>query len=189
MYNLVLFGPPGCGKGTQSEKLIEQYGFVHLSTGNLLRAEIANQTPLGLEAKTLMDQGKLVPNQVVISMISSKIDENPDAAGFLYDGFPRTVAQAEALDKLLLAKGNKIDTVLALQVETEELVRRILKRGESSGRSDDTNEEIIRNRIKVYYNETAVVGDYYSNQNKFNVIDGVGSIDQIFEKLSSFIKL
>ena len=136
MFNIILFGPPGSGKGTQSEKLIHQYGFKHLSTGDLLRSEIANQTALGLEAKKVMDKGELVPDEVVIGMISSSIDANPDAKGFLFDGFPRTSAQAEALDKLLSLKNAPIAVMLALEVSEEELITRLMKRGETSGRSD-----------------------------------------------------
>ncbi len=183
MFNIVLFGAPGTGKGTQSEKLIEKYGFIHLSTGNLLRDEISRNTPLGLEAKSLMDKGQLVPDSVVVGMISSAIDANTDAKGFLFDGFPRTVAQAEALDGLLLLKEQKIDLVLALEVEEDELVKRILKRGETSGRTDDQNETLIRSRFKEYQDKTAPVGDYYHEQRKKTTIAGVGTVDTIFENL------
>jgi len=147
MFNIILFGPPGSGKGTQSEKLIAAYGLKHLSTGDLLRSEIARKTPLGIEAKSLMDKGHLVPDEVVVGMISSALDENPQAKGFLFDGFPRTVAQSESLDKLLKLKNTEIGVVLALDVSEEELVKRLLHRGLTSGRSDDTNETIIRARI------------------------------------------
>src|SRR3982750_2949897 len=157
MFNLILFGPPGSGKGTQSEKLINKYGLKHLSTGDLLRSEIAEKTALGLEAKNLMDKGQLVPDEVVIGMISSALDANPYAKGFLFDGFPRTATQAEALDKLLELKKTDIRVMLALEVGEEELVRRLLKRGETSGRSDDTNENVIRSRIVEYHNKTAAV--------------------------------
>ena len=150
MLNLVLFGPPGAGKGTQSEKLIEKYQLVHLSTGDILRSEISNGTALGLEAKKLMDQGILVPDEVVIGMISSALDQNPQAKGFLFDGFPRTEAQSVALDKLLKLKNTEIGVVLALDVSEEELVKRLLNRGKTSGRSDDTNETVIRARITEY---------------------------------------
>ena len=151
MFNLILFGPPGSGKGTQSEKLIAKYGLKHLSTGDLLRSEIAAKTPLGLEAKSIMDKGHLVPDEVVIGMISSALENNPNAKGFLFDGFPRTGAQAEALDKLLALKETSIAAMLALDVSEEELVKRLLKRGETSGRSDDTNENVIRARIVEYH--------------------------------------
>jgi adenylate kinase len=183
MFNLILFGPPGSGKGTQSEKLIATYGLVHLSTGDLLRSEIANKTPLGLEAKNLMDKGQLVPDEVVIGMISSALDANAGAKGFLFDGFPRTSAQAEALDKLLDLKKSSIAVMLALKVSEEELVKRLMKRGETSGRSDDTNETIIRARIVEYYNKTAIVAEYYKQFEKVKNIDGEGLINEIFDKL------
>lgn len=183
MLNLILFGPPGCGKGTQSERLIEKYGLIHLSTGNLLREEIANQTTLGLEAKKLMDQGQLVPDAVVVGMIDSAITNNPQAKGFLFDGFPRTVAQAEALDSLLQQKGAEINVVLALEVGTEELVSRLLNRGKTSGRSDDTNESVIRARLQEYDNKTAPVAGYYEQFGKVQRVKGEGSIDEIFSSL------
>ncbi len=188
MFNLILFGPPGSGKGTQSERLIEKYGLIHLSTGNLLREEIANQTTLGLEAKKLMDQGQLVPDAVVVGMIDSAITNNPQAKGFLFDGFPRTVAQAEALDALLKNKGAEINIVLALEVGTEELVSRLLNRGKTSGRSDDTNESVIRARLQEYNNKTAPVASYYEQFGKVQRIKGEGSIDQIFQALADEIE-
>jgi adenylate kinase len=187
MFNIVLFGAPGTGKGTQSEQLIAKYGFIHLSTGNLLRDEITRATPLGLEAKSLMDKGQLVPDSVVVGMISSCIEDNPDAKGFLFDGFPRTVAQAEALDGLLAFKKQRINLVLALEVEEDELVQRILKRGETSGRSDDTNEELIRNRFNEYQNKTAPVGTFYAKQNKKIAVKGKGEIETIFNDLCKHI--
>lgn len=187
MFNLILFGPPGSGKGTQSERLIAKYGLKHLSTGDLLRSEIAAQTPLGLEAKSLMDKGQLVPDAVVIGMISSAVDANPHVQGFLFDGFPRTVAQAEALDKLLQLKNAEINVVLSLQVGEEELVKRLLNRGLTSGRSDDTNEEVIRARIVEYRNKTSVVADYYRNFDKVEEIKGEGSVDDIFNALCASI--
>ncbi|RXK59694.1 adenylate kinase [Lacibacter luteus] len=187
MFNLILFGPPGSGKGTQSEKLIVQYGLKHLSTGDLLRSEIAAQTPLGMEAKKLMDKGQLVPDEVVIGMISSALDANPQAKGFLFDGFPRTVAQAEALDKLLKLKGTQISAMIALLVSEEELVKRLLNRGLTSGRSDDTNEEVIRARIVEYRNKTSVVADYYKQFDKFSEVKGEGTIDEIFAALQQEI--
>jgi adenylate kinase len=183
MFNLILFGPPGSGKGTQSEKLIAKYGLKHLSTGDLLRSEIANETPLGLEAKKIMDKGQLVPDEVVIGMISSALDNSPNAKGFLFDGFPRTAAQAEALDKLLELKKTSIAAMLALEVSEEELVKRLLKRGETSGRSDDTNETVIRARITEYKNKTAVVADYYAQFDKVVAVKGEGSVDDIFGAL------
>lgn len=183
MFNLILFGPPGSGKGTQSEKLIAKYGLKHLSTGDLLRSEIASQTALGIEAKKIMDKGQLVPDEVVIGMISSALDANPNAKGFLFDGFPRTPAQAEALDKLLELKKTAINIMLALNVSEEELVKRLMKRGETSGRSDDTNENVIRARITEYRNKTEVVADYYRNFNKVIMVKGEGSVDDIFANL------
>jgi len=187
MFNLILFGPPGSGKGTQSERIVEKFGLIHLSTGNLLRQEIADKTPLGLEAKNFMDKGQLVPDEVVIGMIDSCLEKHAHAKGFLFDGFPRTVAQAEALDKLLSLKKTSICKVLALEVDEEELTKRLVKRGETSGRSDDTNEEVIRKRFAVYRNETEPVADHYKQQGKFEAIKGVGSIDEIFNALSSCI--
>lgn len=187
MFNLILFGPPGSGKGTQSEKLIAKYGLKHLSTGDLLRSEIAAQTPLGVEAKKLMDKGQLVPDEVVIGMISSALDANPNAKGFLFDGFPRTSAQAEALDKLLELKKTAINVMLALKVSEEELVKRLMKRGETSGRSDDTNEAVIRARITEYHNKTAAVADYYTPFDKVVMVKGEGTVDDIFKSLSTEI--
>lgn len=183
MFNLILFGPPGSGKGTQSEKLIAQYGLKHLSTGDLLRSEIAAATPLGMEAKNFMDKGQLVPDEVVIGMISSALDANPAAKGFLFDGFPRTGAQAEALDKLLDLKKTAIHVMLALEVSEEELVARLLKRGETSGRSDDTNEQVIRARIVEYHNKTAAVADYYQKFDKVVMVKGEGGVEDIFAAL------
>ncbi len=188
MFNLILFGPPGSGKGTQSEKLIAKFGLKHLSTGDLLRSEIANQTPLGVEAKKIMDKGQLVPDEVVIGMISSALDSNPNAKGFLFDGFPRTSAQAEALDKLLELKKTSIAIMLALNVSEEELVKRLMKRGETSGRSDDTNENVIRARITEYRNKTEVVADYYNNFDKVVMVKGEGSVDDIFAALCKEIE-
>jgi adenylate kinase len=183
MFNIILFGPPGSGKGTQSEKLIERYKFKHLSTGDILRKEIADQTPLGIEAKNFMDKGQLVPDEVVIGMISSALDANPTVPGFLFDGFPRTVAQAEALDKLLSLKKMAVNLFLALQVSEEELVRRLLNRGLSSGRSDDTDEKIIRARIMEYETKTAAVASYYKQFNKVEMVAGEGKIEEIFAEL------
>lgn len=183
MFNLILFGPPGSGKGTQSEKLIAKYGLKHLSTGDLLRSEIAQQTALGLEAKKIMDKGQLVPDEVVIGMISSALDANPDAKGFLFDGFPRTAAQAEALDKLLELKKTAINVMLALEVGEEELIKRLLKRGETSSRSDDTNETVIRQRIAVYHSKTAAVAEYYNSFGKSVYLKGEGTIEEIFGRV------
>jgi adenylate kinase len=187
MFNLILFGPPGSGKGTQSEQLITKYGLKHLSTGDLLRSEIAQQTPLGLEAKKIMDKGQLVPDEVVVGMISSAVDAHPGVSGFLFDGFPRTAAQAEALDKLLSLKKTAINLVLALEVGEEELVSRLLKRGQTSDRSDDTNESVIRERIAVYHSKTSAVASYYSEFGKVVMVKGEGSITDIFSRLCAEI--
>lgn len=187
MLNLVLFGPPGAGKGTQSQNLIEKFGLIHLSTGDLLRGEISQGTELGLEAKKLMDEGTLVPDEVVIGMISNKLDANKDAKGFIFDGFPRTVAQAEALDNLLESKESAISGMIALEVTDSELEQRLLLRGKSSGRPDDANPEVIRKRIKEYNDKTAPVAGFYKNQNKFTSINGIGSIEEIFSSINSVI--
>lgn len=187
MFNIILFGPPGSGKGTQSAKLIEKYGLIHLSTGDLLRSEIAKQTPLGMEAKKIIDKGQLVPDEVVIGMISSALDANPQAKGFLFDGFPRTPAQSEALDKLLQLKKSSINVLLALEVSEEELMKRLLKRGETSGRSDDTNPQVIQDRIKEYHNKTTPVADYYKQFNKVVYLKGEGSVEEIFSSLCNEI--
>lgn len=188
MLNLVLFGPPGSGKGTQSAKLVEKYSLMQLSTGDMLRAEIAQGTTLGLEAKALMAEGKLVPDEVVIGMISNKLDVNKDAVGFIFDGFPRTVAQAEALDELLKSKNEPISGMIALEVGDEELEHRLLLRGKDSGRPDDANPEVIRKRIKEYNDKTAPVADFYKAQDKFFSINGVGSIEDIFGAICAIIE-
>jgi adenylate kinase len=187
MLNLVLFGPPGAGKGTQSQKLIDKYNLVHLSTGDILRSEITQGTALGIEAKKLMDQGILVPDEVVIGMISNKLDSNKDAPGFIFDGFPRTVAQAEALDGLLKTKESEISCMIALEVSNNELLSRLLLRGKESGRPDDANSTIIAKRIEEYNNKTAPVANYYKKQEKFCSINGIGSIDEIFASISKVI--
>ena len=187
MLNLVLFGPPGAGKGTQANLLIEKYNLIHLSTGDILRGEIAAGTTLGLKAKSLMDKGDLVPDQVVIGMISSKLDKNVNINGFIFDGFPRTAAQATALDKLLLEKGTSITAMISLKVEDTELIQRLLARGKDSGRADDQNKNIITNRINEYNTKTAPLKEYYSKQNKLSEIEGVGTIEDIASKLNTLI--
>ncbi|OMP77479.1 MULTISPECIES: adenylate kinase [Chitinophaga] len=182
MVNIILFGPPGSGKGTQSANLIEKYGLIHLSTGDLLRGEIAAQTPLGMEAKRLMDQGLLVPDAVVIGMISSKLEANPEARGFIFDGFPRTTAQAEALDKLLDLKKTAISNVLSLEVHEDNLVQRLLAR-----KRPDDNEKTIRERFVEYHNKTAPVADHYARFGKFKKVNGEGTVDEIFARLSKEI--
>lgn len=188
MFNLVLFGPPGSGKGTQSEKLIEKYGLIHLSTGDLLRKEMKAGTPLGNEAKNLIEKGQLVPDEVVVGMISSALDANPKAKGFLFDGFPRTIAQAKALDNLLTLKKTAIHAVLFLMVNEEELIKRLVGRAQTSGRLDDADPEVQRNRQEVYKNETLPVAGYYQNQDKVSRIEGEGSVDEIFQRLCNAIQ-
>ena len=187
MFNLILFGPPGSGKGTQSEKLIAKYGFKHLSTGDILRSEIANKTALGMEAKSLMDRGALVPDEVVIGMIRTALENNPGVPGFLFDGFPRTRAQAEALDQLLAQNKSGIGVVLALQVPDEELINRMINRALTSGRSDDADEQVQKKRLDVYLRDTLPVANHYAQFNKVKEIYGVGTVDEIFNKLSNEI--
>jgi adenylate kinase len=186
MFNLILFGPPGSGKGTQSENIVNTYQLQHLSTGDLLRDEVGRQTPLGIEAKKYMDQGLLVPDEVVIGMISSKIDEMPDIRGFIFDGFPRTKAQAESLDKLLEFKNTQIHLVLSLEVPENELIKRLVNRGITSGRSDDT-EEVITKRVKEYHLKTEPVAAYYNAQGKLERIKGDNSINDTFKLISKQI--
>jgi adenylate kinase len=189
MLNIVLFGPPGAGKGTQAAKILEKYQLIHLSTGDILRSELASQTTLGLEAKKYMDKGELVPDSVVIGMIESKIDSNAGAKVFIFYGFPRTTAQAKALDEMLEKKDAPITMMLALEVEKEELIKRLLLRGKESGRADDQDRSIIENRIKVYNNETAPVQGFYEAQGKYEGIQGMGSIGDIFHRLCTAIDL
>jgi adenylate kinase len=183
MLNLILFGPPGSGKGTQSQLLIDKYGLIHISTGDLLRREIKEGTPLGKEAEGFINTGQLVPDQVVIGMIGSVLAANEGAAGFIFDGFPRTEGQSEALDKLLKDRGTSITRVLSLEVPEEELVRRLLERGKTSGRSDDAGEGIIRARIEEYHNKTAPVAGHYARAGKFKKVKGDGTIEDTFELL------
>ncbi|UYZ65170.1 adenylate kinase [Hymenobacter weizhouensis] len=187
MLNLVLFGPPGAGKGTQSQKLIARYNLVHLSTGDLLRAQIAQGTELGLRAKKLMDEGLLVPDEVVIGMIDSALNANKQAAGFIFDGFPRTVPQAQSLDQLLAQHDTKVSCMVALEVDEEELVKRLLERGKTSGRPDDQDETKIRKRVTVYNTETAQVAGYYAEQRKFHALNGIGAIEDIFGQICAII--
>lgn len=183
MLNLVLFGPPGAGKGTQADFLIEKYQLIHLSTGDLLRSQIAAQTELGLEAKSYMDKGFLVPDSIVIGMIKSKLQENKEANGFIFDGFPRTVEQAKALDQLLNENETPVSGMLCLEVEKQELINRLLSRGKTSGRSDDQDVSIIENRIQEYNNKTMPLKDYYTAQDKCHKIHGMGSIEEIAQRL------
>lgn len=187
MLNIVLFGPPGAGKGTQSEKLIEAYNLTHLSTGDLFRKNISEGTPLGLEAQSYMDAGNLVPDEVVIGMVEDKVQNTPETKGFIFDGFPRTVAQAEALDKIMEANGTPITMMLALEVNEDELLTRLLSRGKVSNRPDDQDPDKIKNRFAVYHDQTAPVAKYYEAQQKHHLIVGVGGIEAIFKKLSDTI--
>ncbi len=186
MFNLVLFGPPGSGKGTQSTNIIENFKLVHISTGDILRNEVSTGTPLGLEAKKFMDAGALVPDEVVIGMIGSKLDEDENASGYIFDGFPRTVAQAEALDRLLEFKNAPINLVISLVVPEEELIARLVGRGVVSGRSDD-NEETARKRYTEYLSKTAPVANYYGEQEKLVELKGVGTVEEIYHKIATTI--
>ncbi|MFP4365817.1 MAG: adenylate kinase [Bacteroidales bacterium] len=186
MLNIVIFGPPGAGKGTQSKLIIEKYKLLHLSTGDILRGEIAEKTPLGLEAKKLIDKGELVPDDIVIEMVKNKIDKNLDQKGFIFDGFPRTCEQAKALDKILKERDTSISVMISLEVEEEELIERLLKRAEEEGRQDDCL-DIIKNRIKVYNDVTCQVADYYDRTDRHKAVKGTGSVEEIFERISRVI--
>lgn len=187
MKNIVLFGPPGAGKGTQANFLKEKYDLVHISTGDVFRNNIKNETALGMLAKSYMDKGELVPDQVTIDMLSQEVEKNAGANGFIFDGFPRTDAQAKALDELMDSKDSQINAMVALEVADEILLERLLERGKTSGRADDADENIIRNRIKEYYAKTAILKDYYDAQNQYFGVDGVGSIEEITVRLSEVI--
>jgi len=187
MKNLVLFGPPGAGKGTQADFLKVKYNLVHISTGDVFRYNIKNQTELGLNAKSFMDKGQLVPDDVTIKMLGAELDKNPGANGFIFDGFPRTVAQAKALSDLLTKKNTDVTAMIALEVDDEVLVERLLERGKTSGRPDDADEAIIRKRIKVYYDETSILKDFYEDLGKYYGVKGVGSIEEITEGISKVI--
>lgn len=187
MVNIVLFGPPGAGKGTQSEKLIAKYHLIHLSTGDIFRANIKGTTELGLLAKSFMDKGQLVPDEVTIRMLENEVNKYPDAKGFIFDGFPRTIAQAEALDHFLAKRGQTLSSVLSLEVEEGELRQRLSERAKSSGRPDDANPEVIQKRIDVYKNETLPLKDHFSTQGKYRGINGIGEIEKIFNSLCAKI--
>jgi len=187
MKNIVLFGPPGAGKGTQAEFLKTKYDLIHISTGDVFRYNIKNETELGLLAKSFMDKGNLVPDEVTIDMLKAEVDRNPDANGFIFDGFPRTESQAESLDLFLAEKQSGIDGMIALEVPENLLVERLLNRGKTSGRSDDQDESKIRNRFNEYESKTAVLKHYYQNQDKYFGVDGVGSIEGIAAKLAKVI--
>lgn len=188
MINIVLFGKPGAGKGTQAEFLKEKYNLTHLSTGDIFRFNMKNNTPLGIEAKSYIDRGDLVPDSITINMLQEEVDKNPDSAGFLFDGFPRTLAQAEALDNFLASKDQEITATIALDADDEILVKRLLERGKTSGRVDDQDEDKIRNRYQEYNEKTAPLMDYYKAQNKFYAVNGIGAIEEITERLSQVIE-
>ena len=188
MLNIVLFGAPGCGKGTQAAKLVEKYNVNHISTGAVIRSEINAQTELGKSMEAYISRGELAPDQLVIEIVTDYIDRHRDANGNIFDGFPRTTPQAEAFDKILSARDLKVDVMIYMEVPTEELVQRILLRGKSSGRADDANEEVIRNRIQIYNEQTAIVADYYSAQGKYEAVNGVGTLDEVFDRICAVIE-
>jgi len=186
--NVILFGPPGSGKGTQAKMLEEKFGLIQVSTGDLFRYELGNNTPLGQAARSYMDQGQLVPDEVTVGMLKNKISQFPDSNGFIFDGFPRTTPQAEALDALLSESGEQVNTLIALAVDDDEIVKRLLERGKTSGRADDANEEVIRKRIAVYKSETEPVYNYYNKKDLATKIAGVGTIEEINNRLSELIQ-
>jgi adenylate kinase len=187
MLNFILFGPPGAGKGTHSLKLVDKYNLVHISTGDIFRSETSNKTELGLKAKAYMDKGELVPDEVVIGMLFSVMDKYKDAKGFVFDGFPRTIVQAEKFDEMLESRAMPVTLVISLDVHDEELINRLVKRGLESGRTDDT-EEVIRQRLNVYNNQTRPLLDYYSGKKILRTVHGIGSIDQIFESVCKLVE-
>lgn len=187
MINIVLFGAPGCGKGTQAQRLKEHYGIEHVSTGEVIRGEIARGTKLGRSMESYIKAGKLAPDQIVIDMIANYVAEHRDAKGCIFDGFPRTTVQAEEFDKILAKNGLKVDIMIDIRVPEEELVKRILLRGKDSGRADDASEEVIRGRLDVYHKQTAIVSDYYTAQNKYASVDGVGTMDEVFDRIAAII--
>ncbi|MCU0446196.1 MAG: adenylate kinase [Microscillaceae bacterium] len=188
MLNIILFGPPGAGKGTQSKKLVAQYNLIHLSTGDLLHKEVMAKTELGLQARELMLAGKLVPDEIVIGMIDNRIKNSKNQAGFVFDGFPRNLKQAEALDNLFKINDLKIDKVIALEVGEAALIERILQRGKEQGRFDDQNETLVKNRVKLYFNDTGIVSQYYQTQGKFHSLNGLGEIETIFAQICKIIE-
>ncbi|MFR9650005.1 MAG: adenylate kinase [Rikenellaceae bacterium] len=187
MLNIVLFGAPGCGKGTQAARLKEKYGVNHVSTGEVIRGEISRGTELGKSMSAYIEAGKLAPDQIVIDMIANYVVEHKEDKGNIFDGFPRTTAQAEAFDKIMDENSDSVDIMIYMDVPEEELVKRILLRGKDSGRADDASEDVIRNRISVYNEQTAVVADYYSKQGKYAAVNGLGSMDEVFDRISEAI--
>ncbi len=188
MLNIVLFGAPGCGKGTQSELLERRFSLCHISTGSIIREQIAAQTELGLQMKACIERGELAPDQLVIDMVAEYVTKHKEGVGVIYDGFPRTTAQAEAFDKILAQHGEKVTVMINMEVPEEELVKRILLRGKDSGRADDQSEEIIRNRIDVYNAQTAVVADYYSAQGKYESVPSLGTIEEVAERIAKVVE-
>lgn len=186
-FNLILFGPPGSGKGTQAKFLEKRFHLIQVSTGDLFRYELGNNTQLGMKAKEYMNKGQLVPDSITIEMLKNKLDQFPDCKGFIFDGFPRTIPQAEALDEFLNSRGERVNGLLSLKVEEEEIVKRLLERGKSSGRADDANEEVIRKRIRVYHQETSPVYDFFHRKALSSEIQGMGTIEEIHERLSNKI--
>ncbi len=187
MINIVLFGPPGCGKGTQASKMVDKYNLYHISTGDLFRSEITGKTALGMEAKAYMDKGELVPDSVTINMLKLKMQSLPGVNGFIFDGFPRTIPQAEALDKMLQDMNEPVSKMISLKVRDEELVKRLLIRGEASGRADDLSEDVIWNRVRVYNEQTLPVASHYHKQAKLQEINGEESIEEVFGKISEIL--
>ena len=188
MLNVVLFGAPGCGKGTQSELLEKRFGLSHISTGEIIRSQIKAQTELGIQMQEYISRGELAPDSVVISMVENYLNENKGIKGTIFDGFPRTTAQAEAFDKMLEKMGDSVDVMIYMDVPEQELVQRILLRGKDSGRADDASEEIIRNRIEIYNQQTAVVAEYYRAQGKYIAVPSLGTIDEVFERIATEIE-
>lgn len=187
MKNIVLFGPPGAGKGTQANFLKDTYKLVHISTGDVFRKNIKNQTSLGTLAQSYMDKGELVPDQITIDMLADEVEKNAHGNGFIFDGFPRNTIQADALEEVLSIHGAEVNAMIALEVDDEVLVERLLKRGETSGRSDDSSEDIVRNRINIYYNETAILKSYYQNKNRYHGVNGEGEIETITKRIKAVI--
>lgn len=188
MLNVVLFGAPGCGKGTQSELLEKMFGLSHISTGEIIRSHIKAQTPLGQQMAEYISRGELAPDSVVIGMVEEYLNQNKGIKGTIFDGFPRTTAQAEAFDKLLESMGDSVDVMIYMDVPEEELVQRILLRGKVSGRADDASEDVIRNRIEIYNQQTAVVADYYRQQGKYVAVPSLGTIDEVFNRIAAEIE-
>lgn len=188
MLNVVLFGAPGCGKGTQSELLEKKFGLSHISTGEIIRSQIKAQTPLGQQMAEYISRGELAPDSIVIGMVENYLNDNKDIKGTIFDGFPRTTAQAEAFDKLLESMGDSVDIMIYMDVPEEELVRRILLRGKDSGRADDASEDVIRNRIEIYNQQTAIVADYYRAQGKYVAVPSLGTIEEVFERIAAEIE-